>query len=158
MKLFNFEEILNELIASFPGNGELQTKLGLPLVDNKPIGNFECIAGALVETDRLPALITQLRLEIRLLQRLHDTEPDPDIERDLENIMTYTGRIVMLIILASTQKEVVPGIPAILMRSCVEAALPGYKDHLIVLIDRLLESRKISAEHSKATRKILAIL
>lgn len=156
MELFNFEEILNELIASFPGNRELQTNLGLPLMDAKPIESLECIAGALVETDRLSTLITQLRLEISLLQILHDKEPDPDVERDLGNIMLYTSRIVMLIILASTQKEVVSGMPANLMRSCVEAAMPGYKDHLIELIDRLLESRQISAEHSKVTRKILA--
>jgi len=158
VKLFNFEEILNELIASFPGSRELQTNLGLPLVNGKPIESLESIAGALVETDRLSSLVTHLRLEINLLQKLHDKEPDPDVERDLQNIMNYTGRIVMLIILASAQNDVVSGIPANLMRSCVEAAIPGYKDHLIELIDRLLESRQINAEHSRATRKILANL
>lgn len=151
MEIFNFETMLDGLIADFPGNRELQAKLGLPLIDGEPIKSIDSIAGALDGTEELSTSTTLVRMAIGHLMDLPNKEPDPDVHRNLADILKYTNRIIMLTMLANAKQEVIPDFPIDLMKACVDSAMPGYRHRLIELVDETLKARSASKEHTETT-------
>ena len=153
--LFDIAKEIDSLIEKFPGNRELQEKLGVLPPEGRLLESLADVPWDEFDlTIHLRGLL-RIILQRDLQEKISSAEEDRERVETTQAVMNHTNRILMLRLLNRAREQIIPDIPREILKLYLETANPGYVEREMELIKKLILLLERDIKEGDAIQELL---